>query len=99
MKVIFVDKPQQHKDTIEPQLIDGEIIYWTVASECLKSNETFKEWLIRKEERINTHPNYSSVEGILIYDMQPIVSSPYEGKSHGSMIIRYAFLRKKDQNI
>jgi hypothetical protein len=31
--------------------------------------------------------------------MQPIVSIPYEGKTHGGMIIRYAFLRKKDQNI
>ena len=99
MKVIFVDKPQQHKDTVEPQMIDGELICWTVSSECMKSNETFREWLIRKEERITTHPNYSSVDGILIYDMQPIVSIPYEGKSHGSMIIRYAFLRKKDQNI
>ena len=70
-----------------------------VTFEYMKSDETFKEWLIRKEERINTHPNYSSVEGLLIYGMQPLASTPYEGKTHTSMIIRYAFLRKKDQNI
>ena len=95
MKIFFVDNPMQNENTIEPQLIDGEFIYWRVVSECMKVNETFREWLIRKEERINTHPNYSSVEGILVYDMQPLVSAPYEGKSHGGMIIRYAFLRKK----
>jgi hypothetical protein len=99
MKIIFIDKPLQDENTISPQLIDGEVVHWCVRSECLKANETFQEWLVRKEERINTHPNYSSIEGFLIYDMQPIVSIPYEGKSHGSMIIRYTFLRKKDQNI
>jgi hypothetical protein len=99
MKIIFVNNPIQDANTLEPQLIDGRVVYWTVASECMKSNETFKEWLVRKEERINTHPNYSSIEGLLIYDMQPLVSIPYEGKTHGGMIIRYAFLRKKDQNI
>ena len=99
MKLIFIDKPMQDANTLEPQLIDGRVVYWTVASECMKSDETFKEWLIRKEERINTHPNYSSVEGLLIYDMQPLASTPYEGKTHASMIIRYAFLRKKEENI
>jgi hypothetical protein len=99
MKILVIDKPLQDENTISPQLIDGEVVHWCVRSECLKVNETFQEWLIRKEERINTHPNYSSVEGLLIYDMQPIVSIPYEGKSHGSMIIRYAFLRKKEENI
>ena len=99
MKVIFVDKPMQNENTVEPQLIDGRVVYWIVASECMKSDETFKEWLIRKEERINTHPNYSSVEGLLIYDMQPLASIPYEGTTHASMIIRYAFLRKKEENI
>lgn len=99
MKIVFIDKPMQDANTIEKQLIDGRIVYWTVVSECMKVGETFKEWLIRKEERINTHPNYSSVEGILVYDMQALVSIPYEGKSHSSMIIRYAFLRKSDQNL
>jgi hypothetical protein len=99
MKVIFVDYPMQNENTVEPQLIDGRVVYWTVVSECMKLDETFKEWLIRKEERINTHPNYSSVEGLLIYDMQPLVSIPYEGVTYGSMIIRYAFLKKKEENI
>lgn len=99
MKIVFIDKPVQDANTLEKQLIDGRVVYWTVASECMKVGETFKEWLIRKEERINTHPNYSSVEGILVYDMQTVVSIPYEGKSHSSMIIRYAYLRKSDQNI
>ena len=99
MKLIFIDKPMQDANTLEPQLIDGRVVYWTVVSERMKSNETFKEWLVRKEERINTHPNYSSVEGLLIYDMQPIVSIPYEGVTHGGMIIRYAFLKKKEENI
>ena len=49
MKIVFIDKPMQDANTIEKQLIDGRVVYWTVASEC--------------------------------------------------MIIRYAFLRKKDQNI
>jgi hypothetical protein len=31
--------------------------------------------------------------------MQPLASIPYEGKTHASMIIRYAFLRKKEENI
>lgn len=96
MKLIFIDKPMQDANTLEPQLIDGRIVYWTVVSEIMKVNETFKEWLIRKEERINTHPNYSSVEGLLIYDMQSIASIPYDGKTNSSMIIRYAFLKKKD---
>ena len=96
MKLIFIDKPMQDANTLEPQLIDGRIVYWTVVSEITKVNETFREWLIRKEERINTHPNYSSVEGILIYDMQSIASIPYDGKTNSSMIIRYAFLKKKD---
>jgi len=98
MKIVFIDKPVQDANTIDKQLIDGRIVYWTVVSECMKVGETFKEWLIRKEERINAHPN-SSVEGILVYDMQSVVSIPYEGKSHSSMIIRYAYLRKSDQNI
>ena len=96
MKLIFIDKPMQDANTLEPQLIDGRIVYWTVVSEIMKVNETFREWLIRKEERINTHPNYSSVEGLLIYDMQSIASIPYDGKTNSSMIIRYAFLKKKD---
>lgn len=99
MKIFYIDKPIQDKNTLDPQLIDGEIIYWSVASECMKSDETFREWLVRKEERINTHPNYSTVDGILFFDMQPLVSIPYERKAHGSMIIRYAFLRKKEQTI
>ena len=98
MKIFYIDKPIQDKNTLDPQLIDGEIIYWSVASECMKSDETFREWLVRKEERINTHPNYSSVEGLLIYDMQPLVSIPYEGVTHGGMIIRYAFLKKKEES-
>jgi len=36
---------------------------------------------------------------IIFIDKPLLVSIPYEGKTHGSMIIRYAFLRKKDQNI
>lgn len=99
MKIVFIDKPIQDANTIEKQLIDGRVVYWTVVSECMKVGETFKEWLIRKEERINRHPNYSTVEGILIYDIQTVVSIPYDGKSHSSMIIRYAYLRKSDQNI
>ena len=99
MKLIFIDKPIQDANTVEPQLIDGRIVYWTVVSEIMKVNETFREWLIRKEERINTHPNYSSVEGLLIYDMQSIASMPYDGKTNSSMIIRSAFLKKKEENI
>ena len=99
MKIFFINEPIQDANTIEKQLIDGRVVYWTVVSECMKVGETFKEWLIRKEERINAHPNYSSIEGILVYDLQTVVSIPYEGKSHSSMIIRYAYLRKSDQNI
>jgi len=65
----------------------------------MKLEETFREWLVRMEERISTHPNYSSVEGLLIYNMQPVVSIPYEGVTRGGMIIRYAFLKKKDEYI
>jgi len=99
MKIIFIDKVLQNENTVEPQLIDGRVVYWCVVSECLKLEETFQEWLVRTKERISTRPNYSSVEGILIYDMQPLVSIPYEGVTHGGMIIRYAFLRKKEENI
>jgi len=99
MKIIFVDYPMQDENTIDPQLIDGRIVYWCVVSECMKLEETFREWLVRMEEKINTNPNYSSVEGLLIYDMQPVVSIPYEGVTRGGVIIRYAFLKKKDENI
>ncbi len=95
MKTYFINYLMQSENTLEPQLIDGRVVYWTVVSECMKSEETLREWLIRKEEIINTHPNYSSVEGILIYDMRPMVSIPYEGKTHGGMIIRYAYLKEK----
>ena len=99
MRIIFVDKPLQDEKTISPQLIDGKVIYWCVVSERLKRNETFKEWLIRKEELIKTHPNYSSVEGILFYDMQPIVTIPYEGVTYGALMVRYAFLKKTEENL
>ena len=91
MKIFFIDNPVQHENTIEPQLIDGRVVYWGVKSECMGVNETLKEWLIRKEERIKVHPNYSSVEGILIYDMQTITST---SSDESSMIIRYAYLKK-----
>jgi len=99
MKIVFIDKPIQDANTIEKQLIDGRVVYWCVVSECMKLEETFREWLVRMEERISTHPNYSSVEGLLIYNMQPVVSIPYEGVTRGGMIIRYAFLKKKDEYI
>jgi len=90
MKIFFIDNPVQHKNTIEPQLIDGRVVHWIVVSECMKANETLKEWLIRKKERINSHPNYSSVEGILIYDIRSITSA---SSNESSMIVRYAYLR------
>lgn len=100
MRVILIDNPAQSENTVSPQIIDGEVFHWIVRSERLKINETFKEWLVRIEEKIKTRPHYSNVEAILLYNIQPVVTIPSsEGITYSGMIISYAFLNKKDKNV
>ena len=92
MKVIHVNTPLQHANTIDPQIIDGKMYHWVVKSECMKLGETFQQWWERKQELMKQHSKIDLVEGIFFYDVQPvgpIVGNPNEG----AMIIRYEWIK------
>ncbi len=101
MKVHFVDKVRQDDKTENPQLIDGKIYHWIVRSECMKIDETMQQWIHRKTEERNLiiekddihREAYQKIEGIVIYDFTPILSSSYDKVA---MIIRYDYLQKNN---
>lgn len=87
----------------EIQVIDGEIKHWCVKSEMLKSDETFQQWWVRKQEEVNyriekireSDPDYVGAGGIYFYDAQPLASvTDIEGKLHCSMIVRYDWIKQ-----
>ncbi len=83
--------------------VHKKVPYWCVRSEMLKPNETYQEWLKRKEEDINIRPRFKEmgVEGIYFYDMQaigPIVDGWDENneikisKDKFGMMVRYDYI-------
>ena len=63
MKIYYIDKEIQDENTENPQLIDGEILYWKVRTERMKGDLTFRQWV-----------NYLSffrpeITTLLIYDV------------------------------
>jgi hypothetical protein len=93
MKIIFVDKLLQSHDSLTPQLIDGKLYSWVVMCENLKVNETFLEWIERKNERIKIHPAYSDVEGLLIHN----IMTNQINESSSALTVRYDYLRTKNK--
>ena len=64
MKVYYIDKEIQDKNTENPQLIDGEVLYWEVQSEKMRGDLNFRQWI-----------NYLSffrpdITTLLIYDIR-----------------------------
>jgi len=81
----------------EPHLINGVRYHWMMRSECMKINETLQEWIIRKKELFSTNPKYSTIDGIIICDLQGVNLIPTIGEDGKqirgwAMIIRYAYL-------
>ena len=87
MKIIYVDRPVQDENTVEPQIIEGKILHWIIRSECLKVGETFQEFIRRKEEELI----YKKLDydGMFIYDFQPLATT--DGK--GVLMIRYKIFK------
>lgn len=99
MKIYHIDKPLQNDKTINPQIIDGKVYHWCVNAEGLKLGETLTQWFERKRELIKNNPVYKDVEGIFLYDLQPVVPVTGIGNaitfsSVGAMIVRYAYIKK-----
>lgn len=78
MKVNFVNTPHQGPETLNPQVIDGEIKHWTVRSEMLYKGENLQGFLIRKKRYWDS----KGVVAFYFYDAQPV-----DGVE--SIIIRY----------
>lgn len=118
MKVIHVKKPTQicyldQTDDSELDMVEyienehGEkeryVPEWMVRSEMLKHNETFNQWVERKEEQIvkyrnhkddRTREKYGSIDGIYFYDIQALTAYCNDEVLSG-MIIRYDYIMKK----
>ena len=87
--------------------VHKKIPYWCVRSEMLKPNETYQQWLTRKQEAIEYAKEHSTsikdVEGIYLYDMQAIggIIKDYDPKEIGhqtevGMMVRYAYICKNN---
>jgi hypothetical protein len=64
MKIIWVDRPMQDSNTLEPQLIDGEIYNWCVKTRklhCTSLQEELQKW---KEHDVHSDAKY-----ILIHEV------------------------------
>lgn len=96
MKIIFVNRPMQDENTLEPQFINGEIKKWIVKTENLKIDQTLKEFLEEKWVYVKNKFG-DQIEGFYIYDVLPIhgiinEKKEYTGKS--GMLIRYDYIKK-----
>ncbi len=98
LKIVFVDKPMQDENSTNPQLIDNKRYKWVLESMILKGEETLQEWLVREEDKLRL-PKFNSVIGILILDIRPLISVPYEGKQRVSMMVRFGYLKITDEII
>tara|TARA_R110000796_G_scaffold248124_1_gene374518 strand:- start:2987 stop:3388 length:402 start_codon:yes stop_codon:yes gene_type:complete len=45
MKVRYIDKKIQDKDTENPQLIDGEVLYWEASLDKMRGDLNLKQWI------------------------------------------------------
>ena len=67
MKIIWVDRPMQDSNTLEPQLIDGERYNWCVKTRklrCTSLQEELQQW---KEYGVHSDAKY-----ILIHEVHAI---------------------------
>jgi hypothetical protein len=62
MKVYYIDKEVQDENTENPQLIDGEVLYWKAHTEYLRGLN-FREWL----DRLRLYR--PDITTLLIYDI------------------------------
>jgi len=96
MKVIKVDNPLQHDTTLNKQCINGEYPNWCVRAEGTKLNETFNEWWNRKKDYMKSNPVYKDIEGIYLYDIQPIGDIVGDSKAC-ALHIRYDYIKPKQR--
>jgi len=96
--------------TDKPHIINGFRYNWCVRSELMKINETFQQWISRKEEEIRTiQIDGVPCDGVVVLDWQPcvpmmkidkhgeiynIIDDAYKKRQYGSGIIRYSYLNK-----
>jgi hypothetical protein len=87
MKIIFVNRPLQDENTLEPQVIDGQIYQWCVKSELSKLGETLQQFIERKLRLTKN----KDVNAVFIYDVQALIedNSVTQMKLQGGLIIRY----------
>lgn len=108
MKIVWVDKPLQDKNTSNPQLIDGKLYYWNVKAMKLRYNSI--------QEEISQWHQYGKnldVKYFLIYDVksinklfcdqgckpnQPGCRSKYIEDNHALMIRCYLIKEDTDEN-
>lgn len=88
MKVIKVDKPSGPG--------------WCVRTDRTKSNESIKEWLIRKEKEIDHYnkTKNAGIEGIYLYTIQGMfqefyVPSQFSNRRDMCYYIRYDYIKSK----
>lgn len=95
MKIIFVNKPSQTAETLDPQIIDGKIYHWCVNDEMAKTNESFQEWWVRKQEWMVSHSKGKElVNGIFLYNITPLSGViGVESKVVAGLIIRYQWIK------
>ena len=93
MNIFFLNEVMQNEHTIEPQLINNTLYYWTVKSERLKIDETIKDWVKRKIEYLNNRKDNFDAIGIYDVSAHGIYSPSPNQKNKAGMIIRYAVLK------
>ena len=96
MKIIFVNQPMQDENTLEPQLINGEIKKWKVKGENLKINQTLKEFLTEKWIYVKNKFG-DEIKGFYIYDVLPIheiINEKGEYTGDSGIHIRYDYIKK-----
>ena len=100
MRIIKVDAPIQNDTTLNKQCIDGKYPNWVVMTEGGKLNEGFNEWWSRKKEYMNSNPSYEHVDGIYLYDVQPVTKIIGEGGEIDPKLwalhIRYDYIKNKE---
>jgi hypothetical protein len=89
MKIIYVNSSKQDENTLDPQLIDGQIFYWNVQPEMLKTGESFQQWWARKQDYMTRHSKGKKlVDGIFLYDIETLACG-----DKSSMMIHYQWIK------
>jgi hypothetical protein len=99
MEIIFVNKPVQDENTVNPQYIGDGYPHWVVKSQMLRKDESLKTFLNREfEYHNNKYPN--TISGFYIYDVHPIngiINQNGEFTGDSILCVRYALI-KNDGN-